>query len=66
MTADAWVAIGNRHIWYRKVLNERLAQLRHERVNAAGLADRMKRHRARMYRHMLHGLALVETPDTRH
>jgi len=66
MTADDWVAIGDRHIWYKQLLRDRLARC--PTAEADTLAYRMERHRERMERHLLRALAqdLVEGCDTRH
>jgi hypothetical protein len=66
MTADAWVAIGSRHIWYKNLLKERMAQRPDKQILDLRLTDRMRRHQARMDRHLLRALPLVETSDTQH
>ena len=65
MTADDWVAIGDRHIWYKQLLGEKMARC--PLAEAHNLAERIERHRERMERHILRALAqdLIEGCHTR-
>jgi hypothetical protein len=75
MSFSTWQAIAQRHLRYRKYLEERLKEWPEDRVNACKdmtvlesiieLTDRVERHQARMDRHAERALAYIEVPDAR-
>ena len=73
MSFDTWKAIGDRHLWYKRLLHDRVQEWTRERIESCRdlstlqgvvrLTERVERHDERMDRHSKRGLELVEGPS---
>ena len=60
MNWETWEALACRHAAYRDVLSKRIGDLPDHRRYFDALADRQRRHNARMRRHLDKALALSD------
>jgi hypothetical protein len=75
MSFATWEAIATRHLWYKRLLHDRMEEWTQERIEACRdlptiqrviqLTERAERHDQRMDRHSKRALELVEGPSER-
>jgi hypothetical protein len=73
MSFPTWQAIAARHIWYKRLLVERMQEWSQERIDSCRdlatlqrvirLTERVERHDLRMDRHGKRALELLEGPS---